>query len=128
MKVKEEDGTEASDSCGKESPTPSASDPRRLFGIASMKESLQSFLRSKIGYIRNTLGWTNNSIEDQLICGSDSKPFPLGLKVRTYFLGYDCHDGRIIKVRRQFLNDGSQDSRPVLMYRVVYNDGDQQDW
>jgi hypothetical protein len=94
-----------------------------------MKESLQSFLESNIGTMRNELGWAINSIEDSLLCGSATKPFPLGLKVRTYFLGYGCHDGRIMKVRRQFFeDDGSQDHRPVLMYRVIYNDGDQQDW
>jgi hypothetical protein len=69
------------------------------------------------------MGWCINNVEDSLICESDSKPFPLGLKVRTYFLGYGFHDGRIIKVRRQF-----KDDRPVLVYRVIYNDGDQQDF
>jgi hypothetical protein len=127
----EENYTVGSDSYGKDSSPQPSSVQRRLslIGIGSMKESLQSFLESNIGTMRNELGWAINSIEDSLLCGSATKPFPLGLKVRTYFLGYGCHDGRIMKVRRQFFeDDGSQDHRPVLMYRVIYNDGDQQDW
>jgi hypothetical protein len=98
--------------------------PRKAsVGIETMKLSLHEFLTTKIDTVRNKLGWSINNIEDSLICESDSKPFPLGLKVRTYFLGYGFHDGRIIKVRRQF-----KDDRPVLVYRVIYNDGDQQDY
>lgn len=101
-----------------------------LMGFDGMRQSLQNFFASKVESIKNALGWTISSIEDSFICESESKPFPLGMKVRTYFIGYDFHDGRIIKVRRQFVSSAerSQDPRPVLMYRVVYNDGDQQDW
>jgi len=101
-----------------------------LLGFDGMRQSLQNFFATKVESIKNALGWTIGSIEDSLICESESKPFPLGMKVRTYFIGYDFHDGRIIKVRRQFVSSAerSQDPRPVLMYRVVYNDGDQQDW
>jgi hypothetical protein len=88
------------DQCVDDGSTPSSSLQRRAspMGIETLKQSLHTFFTSKIDTIRNTLGWSINSIEDTLICGSDSKPFPLGLKVRTYFLNYGLHDGRIIKV------------------------------
>ena len=112
-----------SDAGGGESSTEPVQRYKLPMGIEALKQSLHTFLTTKIDYVKNKLGWSVNDIEDSLICDSDSKPFPLGLKVRTYFLGYGFHDGRIVKVRRQF-----KDERPVLVYRVVYNDGDQQDY
>lgn len=98
-------------------------------GIETMKPALHTFLTNKIDNVKNGLGWCLDSVEDALVCGSDLTPFPLGMKVRVYFVGYGFHDGRIMKVRRQyFSNGGSDGARPVLVYRVIFNDGDQQDW
>ena len=98
-------------------------------GIDTVKPALQSFLTNKIDNFKNDLGWSLNSVEDALVCGSDLTPFPLGMKVRVYFVGHGFHDGRIIKVRRQYLSSSRSDGvRPVLVYRVIFNDGDQQDW
>lgn len=104
----------------------SAGEPAR--GINKINENFPNFLSAIHDKVVNNLNWSVNCIEDSILCG-ENKPFPLGLKVRKFFLGYGFHDGRIVKiVRKQLVDKEAKEDRPVLVYRIVYNDGDQEDF
>ena len=97
-------------------------------GINKINEYFPTFLEGIDDKIVNNLNPSVNCIEDTILCG-ENKPFPLGLKVRKFFLGYGFHDGRIVKIVRKLLVDKeAKEQRPVLVYRIVYNDGDQEDF
>lgn len=71
----------------------------------------------------NELNWHIHSIEDSILSQSNV-PFPLGLLVRRFFVGYNFHDGRILQVKRKSIIDENKNVRPFLIYLVKYNDGD----
>eukprot|EP00985_Skeletonema_marinoi_P021628 scaffold13373_cov109-Skeletonema_marinoi.AAC.3 len=97
-------------------------------GINKINEYFPTFLTGIHDKVVNNLNWSVNCIEDSILCG-ENKPFPLGLKVRKFFLGYGFHDGRIVKiVRKKLVDKEAKEQRPVLVYRIVYNDGDQEDF
>lgn len=97
-------------------------------GINKINENFPTFLSAIHDKVVNNLNWSVNCIEDSILCG-ENKPFPLGLKVRKFFLGYGFHDGRIVKiVRKKLVDKEAKEVRPVLVYRIVYNDGDQEDF
>jgi len=106
------------------------SQPPAVRGIAAIIAKMPSFLKSKFSTLLSKGPEQRiDCIEDSVLL-DESKPFPLGLKVRKFFTGYGFHDGQIVKVCRKFvvLNEGSAEvKRPVLVYRVVYNDGDRED-
>jgi len=97
-------------------------------GINKINEYFPTFLTGIHDKVVNNLNCSVNCIEDSILCG-ENKPFPLGLKVRKFFLGYGFHDGRIVKiVRKKLVDKEAKEQRPVLVYRIVYNDGDQEDF
>ena len=118
-------GSKGGDSSSWCSPTKPDASAR---GITKIIENLPTFLSGIHGKVVNNLNWSVNCIEDSILCG-ENKPFPLGLKVRKFFLGYGFHDGRIVKiVRKKLVDKEAKEQRPVLVYRIVYNDGDQEDF
>ena len=97
-------------------------------GISRIIKNFPTFLSGIHDKLVNNYGWSVNCIEDAILCG-ENMPFPLGLNVRKFFVGYGFHDGRIVKtVRKQLFDEEAKDQRPVLVYRVVYNDGDEEDF
>ena len=97
-------------------------------GISTIIKNFPTFLSGIHDELVNNNDWGVNCIEDAILCG-ENMPFPLGLNVRKFFLGYGFHDGRIVKtVRKQLFDEEAKDQRPVLVYRVVYNDGDEEDF
>jgi len=103
---------------------------RRYSGVNVLKNDVSNFLSTKIqSNKQNVKNWTIHCIEDAILCEYQT-PFPLGLLVRKYFVGYGFHDGYIKNIIRQTVQEpcgSSSISRPVLTYRVQYNDGDEED-
>ena len=86
--------------------------------IAAINSIMPSFLSDMQQSQANDRHWSLNSIEDSILAGETSL-FPLGMKVRRYFVGHGLHDGRIIKVARKMYDDEDRDKkRPVLVYRI----------
>ena len=86
--------------------------------IAAINSTMPSFLIGIQQSLANDRHWSLNSIEDSILAGETSL-FPLGMKVRRYFVGHGLHDGRIIKVTRKMYDDEDRDKkRPVLVYRI----------
>lgn len=97
-------------------------------GVTKISKHFPSFLAGIDDKIVNSHNWSVNCIEDSILCG-ENKPFPLGMKVRKFFIGHGFHDGRIVRtVRKQLVDKEAKEDRPVLVYRVLYNDGDQEDF
>ena len=97
-------------------------------GVTKISKYFPSFLTGIDDKIVNSHNWSVNCIEDSILCG-ENKPFPLGMKVRKFFIGHGFHDGRIVRtVRKQLVDKEAKEDRPVLVYRVLYNDGDQEDF
>jgi hypothetical protein len=97
-------------------------------GVTKISKYFPSFLTGIDDKIVNSHNWSVSCIEDSILCG-ENKPFPLGMKVRKFFIGHGFHDGRIVRtVRKQLVDKEAKEDRPVLVYRVLYNDGDQEDF